>query len=390
MTMTDALPLRAPTSLADTLSGAFEVEQDMRCDDAQAAAVMLSAASGFDDVTPQRAAKMAQGTLKSLYELAQISCEFSGLATASLAALSAEQAEFASLSMIIKYHQRQRQPRQQLLVCGELPQVLQLAGDMGLETSVVTLDQLGDALSDKVAAVVFAASALSPENLPSTSLIERIQQQGILLHLSASQRYFVAYPALRQFDSISLDLSLLCGVDTACLALLASQKLSAFLPVPLVSNDEGAFEWRGLQQNPFSIGYLNSSAGNISALLQCLVKLSLLGLDQLQQQAQKAVASACYVAQRLSDEGFSGFSDADQAAGRYRFTLQHEAAAIEAVQVCLAPVLAQGVSTNSRFIDNGANLEITLERLHHLTRAQLDELLQNVRQQLAAFVVNPE
>jgi glycine cleavage system protein P-like pyridoxal-binding family len=349
---------------------------------------MLSAASGFDDVTVQRASKMAQGTLKTLHELGQIACELSGLESVSLAALSAEQAEFACLSMILKHHQRQRQARQRLLVCGESPLLEKQAQEMGLEIFSVALADLPNALNDQVAAVVFTASTMMPDALPSIELIRVIKEQGILLHLSAAQRYLVAHETLREFDSLTLDLSLLCEVDAPCLAVLAGATLSSTLPVPRVVQQDGAFEWQGLQQHPLSIGHLNNSAGNVSALLQCWVKIHLLGLDNLQQQAQKSVAAGCYLSARLAEAGFGSAAsqlDSDRAAGCYRMMLKDDAAAIDIVKQCMSQALTQGVRIDSHPCASAGFFEISIGRLHYLSRSQLDELVQGIAQNLSAY-----
>jgi len=177
-------------------------------------------------------------------------------------------------------------------------------------------------------------------------------------------------------DLLSLDLAQLCEVDTPCLALLASESLQDYLPLPYVSREDDVFNWQGVQQKPLSIGTLSQSAGPVSALLQCLVHVRLQGTQALLQQARQAIDHAKKFNEMMIREGFGETPASDIAAGGYRFRLENSSSAITQLKKLLDDVRKRGVMIDCAKTGSGDQIELRLSRLHYLSALQLNQLAQ--------------
>ncbi len=377
--MFEDLPLRNPASLAADLTALLPPAD--RADDAfRAAAIRLSQLDGFNDFSALRPAASVQGMLKNMQQLQQASMDVTATAAASLAALSGEQADFACLSMLRKHFQRKRESRDQLLLVGDAPALAEQALAMGFQLQHIELSQAASQASERAAALIWPLDGLQAASL-SDDVRLSLQNQGVLIVRPGVGRYFVAHESVTQgVDLLSLDLSLLCEVDAPCIALLASPAMQDYLPLPRVTQPQGRLQWQTMSDNPFSIGRLNNSATHAPAMLQCLTQLSLQGPNALLQRSLKAMVSACYLSQQLSQAGFPAASAAQLSAGRYVLQWRHDEAVLAALQKALAAVVAAGVRVEGEISSDSEHDRLYFSRLHHLSHAGLDVLAQRLRE----------
>jgi len=383
--MPENIPLRDSGQLARSLSAALDLAPSLEYRRRHASALALSGAAGFLDFSPLRNAHSTQGMLQSLYELQQFSCALTGMAAASLALLSTEQSDYAALSMIAKYHQRQRQPRNGLLLSPTATHLTRLAQSMGFEVQYFDSANPPQSTDETLAALVLTTDALQDEVWP-TDFIAPLQQQGALVYLCGGDRYPASAIDGGAVDLLSLDLAQLCEVDTPCLALLASESLQDYLPLPYVSREDDVFNWQGVQQKPLSIGTLSQSAGPVSALLQCLVHVRLQGAQALLQRARQAIDHAKTFNELMMREGFYEAPAGDIATGGYRFRLDNSSSAIPQLKKLLDDARKRGVAIESAETGTGDQFELRLSRLHYLSALQLEQLAQQSVAVLKHFI----
>ena len=119
-----------------------------------AAGLSLSALQGFSGFNPSQPESASQGVLECIHAMQELSCSITGLNASSLVSLSSYQAAFASLSMIKKHHQRKKHSRNKLLLCADLPEVIDAARQANFEVKQISTQQLKDSLDETVAAIL--------------------------------------------------------------------------------------------------------------------------------------------------------------------------------------------------------------------------------------------
>ena len=363
----------APADLADRVAGVY-----------------LSNLDGFSGYSSSLPASSSQGVLECMHELQRLSGQLSGMASASLAPLSAEQAVFAALSMIKKHHQRNRQPRQRLLLCGDLLAVAEAAQQARMEVCRISFSQLQDNLDADVAAIILPMADIKQQEPLADFLLKRVRELGVLIFVEGSGQYYIPHHAGMGLhaDLMTLDLGHLCDISPAAFALLSGDSLQGYLPSPRVERLDNEFHLQTQMQNPHSIGPLSSTVGNVEAILRCYVQFRLLGLEGIKRQAFKAVVSACYLMQRLFEAGLDSVSDSQLSSGLCRIRLvnsESSYAALEGIRTFLNE-LGRGQSVIND--DDGALL--TMSRLHELTKQQLDTLSERLAQQLQPFILRQD
>jgi len=83
-----------------------------------------------------------------------------------------------------------------------------------------------------------------------------------------------------------------------------SERLAAFLPVPMAAFDGGDYYWLTEKERPQSIGRLTAFAGNAGVLLRAYVYAAMLGAAGMIRVGEYATLNANYLLKRLTDAGF--------------------------------------------------------------------------------------
>ena len=338
----------------------------------QTAGISLSALQAFSGFNPHYPRSTTQGVLSCIHEMQQISCSLSGLDAASLVSLSSHQAAFASLSMVNKYHQKKKQHRGKLLVCEAMPEVINAARQAKLDVEQISIQQLAEKLDENVAAIVFSMPSPEELDLLQDSLLNRIRELGVLLYLNVSEQYWLASSSLQRmdFDLITLDVGFQCETGTGCYAVLSNKSLQPYLPTPVVKYVDNEYQLQTHLQNPFSIGPLNTGAGNIEALVRCYTQFKLNGVDEIDKQARKAVVSAVYLEKKLADSGVNEGVYSAPYSGQCRLSVNSPASPGQSFQQDLAGFTKQGLKVKEE------QHVVTLWHLHYLTKQQLDSLVE--------------
>ncbi len=385
-----SIEMRDPESVAEPLSFLREDREDVRFESSHAAAITLSQLPGFQEFSLQRPAELSQGMLSSIYRLQQMCSQMTGLDATSLVALSARQAGFVCLAMIRKHFQRNRKAaaqRKRILLCGPFPALQEAAAQAGVELQMIQPSELESVACEEVAALVVAPRIElvdNPRFRADASQLVSMQQQGVLLVEFTAERLWLGASTDVRPDLQVLDLAQFCALDQPCFAINCIQPLQDFLPVPYVGEDQGSYQWQGLQQQPLSIGPLNEGVGALPTLLQCLVRMRLLGFDALQQWSAKSIAAVCTISARLQVAGLLQ-ADADAiASGQVRLKLPSGQAAQTAALQCFDRFVERGARVRYVMLEDG-RLELRLDRLAMLSRALLDELASQIESQLSSL-----
>jgi glycine dehydrogenase subunit 2 len=83
-----------------------------------------------------------------------------------------------------------------------------------------------------------------------------------------------------------------------------SERLLAFLPVPMVAREGEHYRWLTEADRPQTIGRLSAFAGNAGILLRAWVYIRLLGREGMRRVAEFATLNAAYLQARLREAGF--------------------------------------------------------------------------------------
>ncbi len=347
----------------------------------QFAGSYLSNLEGFNSFNPYLPESTTQGLLECIHEVQTMSCSMSGLNAASLVSLSSSQAIFGCLSMINKYHMRKKQSRNTLLLCADLPQIVKAVFHTNLQVKKISLDQLEQNLDSTVAAIIVDIPNLTVDEFVSESALKQIREMDIIIYMEGSGQYFYPLQSMSgnvTFDLLNLDLGHLCETGLGVYAVLSNDKLKNYLPTPRVQQKENNFSLQTHQQNPFSIGPLNTGVGNIEKILCCYVQLRLKGAYGLQQQAIKAIVAARYFIKKMADSGNSDTCLTTGTSGLCVVTVNQPVSPKLSLEQSLERYKLLGLYTDDVMPENKyeTHFTITLGRLHYLSKTQLDDLIE--------------
>jgi glycine cleavage system protein P-like pyridoxal-binding family len=341
----------------------------------------LSSLEGFNRFNPYLPESTTQGLLECIQEMQTMSCSMSGLNAASLVSLSTSQAIFGCLSMINKYHMRKKRSRNTLLLCADLPQVVEAAVYSNLQVKKISQDQLEQNLDSTVAAIIVDIPNLTADEFVSESTLKLIHEMDIIIYMEGSGQYFYSLKSMPEnvsFDLLNLDLGHQCETGSGVYAMLSNDKMKNYLPTPRVQLKENRFSLQTHQQSPFSIGPLNTGVGNIEKILRCYVQLRLKGTHGIQQQAMKAIVAVRYFIKKLADSGNSDACMTTGTSGLCCITINLQVSSKLSLDQGLERYKFQGLYADYVMPDKKGETQftITLGRLHYLSKTQLDDMIE--------------
>ncbi len=303
----------------------------------------IASLPGFNQVHPLTNPADMQGALASLYELQTLLTELTGMQEVSLTTMAGAQGEFAGVAMIKAYHaSRQDHARQEILVpdaahgtnpasavqCGyrvrEIPTTPE--GDVDLEAlkAVVGPHTAGIMLTNPSTLGVFERNILS--------IADIIHEAGGLLYydganLNAILGHF--RPGDMGFDVMHLNLHKTFatphgGGGPGAGPVLASDRLKAFLPTPIIGKTNTGFQWLTDQERPQSIGRCTTFMGNTGVLLRAYAYIRLLGNTGVQRVSEIATLNANYLMHHLQKMGYTLAFPKRRASHEFIITLKPE------------------------------------------------------------------
>ncbi|MDH3647933.1 MAG: aminomethyl-transferring glycine dehydrogenase subunit GcvPB [Gammaproteobacteria bacterium] len=285
-----------------------------------------------------------QGFLECLFELQEILKAVTGLHEVTLAPMAGAQGEFAGVAMIRAYHDaRGDTERDEILVPdaahGTNPATATMCGCKAVEIPTlsngdVDFDALQSALGPKTAGIMLTnPSTLGVFERRILEISKSVHEAGGLLYYDGANLNAIlgkARPGDMGFDCIHLNLHKTFstphgGGGPGCGAVGVNERLSPFIPTPLVERGENGFQWITADHRPQSIGRLSAFMGNAGVLLRAYVYARMLGREGMPRVAEFATLNANYLARRLSDAGFTLAFPERRASHEFIVTLKSEA-----------------------------------------------------------------
>jgi len=264
---------------------------------------------------PYQDVQDAQGILEILYQMEQLLCKVSGMHRVSLQPAAGAHGELTALLMAKAFFEEKKETRDKVLVPdsahGTNPSSSHLTGFKSIEvksneSGTIDLDDL-KAKVDENAAVMMVTNpnTLGLFEKDILAIAEIIHQAGALLYLDgANLNAFLGRvrPADFGVDLMHFNLhktfsSPHGGGGPGSGPVGASEKLSAYLPVPMVERSGEGYFLDYTREH--SIGKVRSFYGNIDVILKAYCYLRILGEEGLKEVSTNAVLNANYLRERL-------------------------------------------------------------------------------------------
>jgi glycine dehydrogenase subunit 2 len=282
-----------------------------------------------------------QGYLACLYELQEILREITGMAAVSLTPMAGAQGEYAGVAMIRAYHlARGDSARREIIVPdaahGTNPAT---AAMCGFSVREVATDAQGNVdLTALRAAVGPQTAGLMLTNPSTLGVFERsIQEIERMVHNAGGLLYYdganfnailgKVKPGEMGFDVMHMNLHKTFstphgGGGPGAGPVAASERLQAYLPLPIVARDHSHYRWLTETDLPASIGRLSAFAGNAGVLLRAYAYARMLGREGMTRVADFATLNANYLMAQLRKAGFDLAYPERRASHEFIITLQ--------------------------------------------------------------------
>jgi glycine dehydrogenase subunit 2 len=283
----------------------------------------LAMLSGFLQRHPLAPESTGQGVLACLYELQQMLAEVTGMRGVSLTPAAGAQGEFAGVAMIRAYHLARGDTRRtEILVPdaahGTNPATAVMCGYTVKEIPTgadgdVDLDALQAALGPQTAGIMLTnPSTLGVFERKITQIGQMVHAAGGLLYYDGANLNAIlgkVRPGDMGFDVIHMNLHKTFstphgGGGPGAGAVGVAERLLPFLPLPIVTLENGHYRWLNEADRPQSIGRMSAFAGNVGVLLRAYVYARMLGAEGMQRVGEYATLNANYVMAKLRDAGF--------------------------------------------------------------------------------------
>jgi len=282
-----------------------------------------------------------QGFLACLHELQEMLAEITGMAAVSLTPMAGAQGEFAGVAMIRAYHgARGDHARNEIIVpdaahgtnpasatvCGfkvrEVPTTAEGNVDLGALAAAVGPQTAGLMLTNPSTLGVFEAGIVEIQRI--------VHAAGGLTYYDGANLNAIlgkVRPGDMGFDAIHMNLHKTIstphgGGGQGAGAVGVSERLAAYLPVPLLGREGGLYRWIGERERPQSIGRLSAFMGNAGVLLRAWVYARMLGREGMARVADFSTLNANYLMARLARIGLPPFFPARRASHEFVVSLK--------------------------------------------------------------------
>ncbi|HIG42231.1 MAG: aminomethyl-transferring glycine dehydrogenase subunit GcvPB [bacterium] len=303
---------------------------------------------GFLARHPLAPESVSQGFLSCLYELQEYLKDVTGMRAVSLTPMAGAQGEFAGVSMIRAYHDKNKDvDRNEILIPtaahGTNPATAVMCGYKVREVAVtkdgdVDVEALRSAAGPQTAGLMMT-------NPSTCGVFERqIQEIAKIVHEAGGLLYYdganlnailgKVKPGDMGFDVLHMNLHKTFatphgGGGPGAGPVGVGPRLEPFLPTPMVgkrqSGEDARYYWLDDTQVPDSIGNLSAFMGNAGILLRAYAYARLLGEDGMHRVGEYATLNANYMARKMQQAGFNLAYPDRRATHEFIVTLSREA-----------------------------------------------------------------
>ncbi len=308
----------------------------------------LSMLPGFLNRHPKSPANMSQGFLACMHDLQEILKDVTGMKAVSLAPMAGAQGEFAGVAMIRAYHDAQNggkgdPERTEILVPdaahGTNPATATMCNFKVREIPTnsdgdVDIEALKEAVGPHTAGIMLTnPSTLGVFERNIKQIAEIVHDAGGLLYYDGANLNAIlgkVKPGDMGFDVIHMNLHKTFstphgGGGPGAGPVGVSERLLPFLPVPMVTEENGQYQLVDEKQQPQSIGRLSAFMGNAGVLLRAYVYARLLGSEGMHRVAEYATLNANYMMKKLQQAGFELAFPDRKATHEFIVTLRRQA-----------------------------------------------------------------
>lgn len=304
----------------------------------------LALLEGFANHHPLSLDCHSQGFMSSAYELQEILKAVTGMHGVSLTPMAGAQGEFAGVSMIRAYHlARNDLERTEILVPdaahGTNPAT---AAQCGFKVREIPTDADGNVNIESLRAAVGKQTAGIMLTNPSTLGVfeQQIKDISAIVHGAGGLLYYdganlnailgKVRPGDMGFNVMHINLHKTFatphgGGGPGGGPVAACDKLSPFLPTPIVSKKENQYYWLTEKECPKTMGRLSAFMGNAGIILRAYMYARLLGSEGMIRVAEFATLNANYLLAKLKKAGFTPAYPNRRASHEFIITLKNEA-----------------------------------------------------------------
>ncbi|MBV8802068.1 MAG: aminomethyl-transferring glycine dehydrogenase subunit GcvPB [Gammaproteobacteria bacterium] len=304
----------------------------------------LAMLDGFLHHHPLSLEMNSQGFLASAFELQEILKAVTGMKGASLTPMAGAQGEFAGVAMIRAYHKSRNDfARDEILVPdaahGTNPAT---AAQCGFKVREIPTDKDGNVDIESLRAAVGPQTAGIMLTNPSTLGVfeQQIKEIANIIHTAGGLLYYdganlnailgKVRPGDMGFNVMHINLHKTFatphgGGGPGGGPVLACDKLTPFLPTPIVGKSGSQYRWLTKDDCPQSIGRLSAFMGNAGIILRAYMYARLLGNEGMERVAEFATLNANYLLARLKKAGFTPAFPNRRASHEFILTLKQEA-----------------------------------------------------------------
>ncbi|RDW21942.1 aminomethyl-transferring glycine dehydrogenase subunit GcvPB [Oceanobacillus chungangensis] len=274
---------------------------------------------GFSHVHPYQDTKTVQGTMEVLYDLQLSLQEITGMHEVSLQPAAGAQGEWAALMMIKAFHEANGDYNRTKVIVpdsahGTNPASAAVAGFEAVtvqtnETGLVDIEDLKRVVGDDTAALMLTnpntLGLFETEILEMAEIIHGVG--GKLYYDGANLNAIMGYtrPGDMGFDAVHLNLHKTFtgphgGGGPGSGPIGVSEELAPFLPKPVISKNNGLYEFD--YNRPQSIGRVKLYYGNFGIYLRAYTYIRTMGAEGLKKVSEYAVLNANYMMRKLEKE----------------------------------------------------------------------------------------
>ena len=272
---------------------------------------------------PTAPEETGQGFLACMFELQEMLKDVTGMAGVSMAPMAGAHGEFAGVAMIRAYHEaRGDTARNEIIVPdaahGTNPATAVMCG---YKVREIPTDREGSVDLNALRAAVGPQTAGLMLTNPSTlGVFEKtIQDIQKILHDAGGLVYYdganlnailgKVKPGDMGFDVIHMNLHKTFstphgGGGPGAGPVGVAERLLPFLPIPIVTQEKGAYRFLIEKDRPQSIGRLSAHMGNAGVLLRAYIYARMLGREGMHRVAEFATLNANYLMAELKKAGF--------------------------------------------------------------------------------------
>ncbi|HBI21814.1 MAG TPA: aminomethyl-transferring glycine dehydrogenase subunit GcvPB [Legionella sp.] len=299
--------------------------------------------AGFSNRHPLMPVEASQGFLQALFMLQTYLLDITGMTGVSLTPMAGSQGEFAGVAMIKAYHQSRGDPlRDEILIPdaahGTNPASAVMCGFKIVEIPTapdgdMDLDALRHHLGPRTAGIMLTnPSTLGLFMRQIKDIADMVHQAGGLLYYDGANLNAIVgqvRPGDMGFDVMHLNLHKTFatphgGGGPGAGPVAVGKRLEPFLPLPIVVQKEGRYDWATRADVPHSIGRLSCFMGNAGILLRAYFYILTLGREGLLRVSEYATLNANYLLAELTRIGFMPAYPKRRASHEFVLTLKQE------------------------------------------------------------------